>query len=144
MNSPLSVNHPAFPKEKTKWINQTGLHVGLDNDDNSVIFTVRIRLAFFLSLSIIRLTVNRPFKEMKAIRKQTTFDCLTTVMDWTLCVPEITLNAVSYESTYFDVTDNTPVTEKTTWKRGISGVTRRKTAKWCYVWRRVACFNGKG
>lgn len=41
--SPLSINDPAFPKERTEWINEAGLHLGLDGEDNSIIFAVRIR-----------------------------------------------------------------------------------------------------
>lgn len=50
-NSPLSANDPAFPKEKTQWIYEPGLHLGLDSE-NAVIFAIRIRSAIFTVMTM--------------------------------------------------------------------------------------------
>lgn len=54
-NSPLSANDTAFPKERTQWIYEPGLHLGLDSE-NTVIFAVRIRSA--ISQVVVAMTVD--------------------------------------------------------------------------------------
>lgn len=45
--SPVSVDDPEFPKEQTLWINEPGLHLGVDSEDASLIFAIRIRSVVF-------------------------------------------------------------------------------------------------